>query len=298
MTFSKAEEKKRWSSWFGWRRTSDKDVVDEPVDAKHPPPQAESVSRIRDAEHGPSIGVSRRSASDSDDDEDSSESSDCHEGSSAISPRSIPSPATTVRARANLRTLLRNNLVPPPSPPPLVEMHSALFPRSSACLGSSQRILSLESTMHVRKMLWRLDHRTLSKAEVQSIAGLARRPQPKATSRNGMEKKTDDEMISYASMRVGRFSRGLRKWALRPCFEGRFLVWQPDEKGDVVCKAVMGVERELAVCDLEFTEGTEALAGLELDDEMFERNVFPPPASKGPILNPSAYSGLHPLTPC
>lgn len=145
--------------------------------------------------------------------------------------------------------------------------------------------------MHVRRLLWRLNRQTLSKAEVQSIESLGRKPQPLAVSRNRAERKTDDDMISFALMRVGRYSRGLRKWALRPCFEQRFLVYMPDEQGVVTCKGVMGVDRGLAVCELELSVGAEALAGLDLDDESFEREFSPSlPPPKATVNKPCAIS--------
>ena len=242
--------------------------------------------------------ASRQSLSESDDEESGSDTSEERETSTVISPRLVTSRETIAQARANLRTLLRNTLVPPLSPPPLVETQSLMFPRSTASLGSSQRVLSLESTMHVRRMLWRLDHQTLSSAELQSIEILGRKPKPKAVTRNKVERKTDDEMISFASMRVGRFSRGLRKWALRPCFEQRFFVYMPDDGGVVTCKTVMGVERSLAVCDLEFSIGTEALAGLELDDQSFERNLCPVPQPiRATVNKPCTSSVLYILIP-
>ncbi|EJD01098.1 uncharacterized protein FOMMEDRAFT_141814 [Fomitiporia mediterranea MF3/22] len=300
--FSKSDEKKRWSTWFGWRKPSDKGQATEgPVDTNTDgsAPQPVSAGSIRDSQQRPLPRIPRQSVSDSDDADEgtSSESSENTEGSTVISTRPILQRVSVSQARSNLRTLLHNSLNQVPPPPPVVETPTARFPRSSMASGSVQPTLSLESTIHVRRMLWRLDHQTLSETEVRSIAGLARRPQPKDASRNRSERKTDDEMISYASMRVGQFSRGLRKWALRPCFEQRCLVWAPDEKGDVNCKAVMGVDRQLAVCDLEFCEGTEALAGLQLDDRTFEQILFTPmPEPKGSIHKPTTRKQSPPRT--
>ncbi|KAL5527331.1 hypothetical protein ACEPAG_6122 [Sanghuangporus baumii] len=281
--FSKFEEKKRWSTWFGRRKPSEKDAVrDDPPRSGRSPPQTVATVNTRDDKQQQQQYARReatQSATDSDDDEQtSSDSSDSPESSTVIVRRSVPTRSAVVQARANMRTLLRNTLSRSPSPPPLVETSSTLFPRSCAPAGissSQQHALSLESSMHVRKMLWRLDHQTLSGVEVDSILGLAQRPRPKdASSQNKMEKRSDDDIIAYATMRVGRYSRGLRKWALRPNFEQRFYVWMPDEKGTIICKGVVGV-RGLAVCELEFSEGIEALAGLYLDDEAFEQNLFP-----------------------
>ena len=77
-------------------------------------------------------------------------------------------------------------------------------------------------------------------------------------------------------MRVGRFSRGLRRWATRPCFEQRFRVWAPDAAGtgNVRPTDVTGVERPVAICDLEFSEWVEALAGLGMDDAAFDSAIL------------------------
>ncbi|KAH8113268.1 hypothetical protein DFH11DRAFT_330119 [Phellopilus nigrolimitatus] len=288
VAFPKTDEKKRWSSWFGWRRSPDI-VVDEPGDIGHTSSNATLArGNTRDDEHITSARVARHSIFDTDDDDDSdSESSDYHEGPAAIARRPAHTHTSIVKAQSNLRTLLRNNLMPSPSPPPLVVMpSSAQFPVSSTNHRNAHYEHTFESTLHLHRMLRRLEQQNLTHAELASIASLGSRPQPKVATRNRQD-KTDDEMISDASMRVGQFSRGLRKWASRPCFEQRFLVWQPDETGKVARKNVMGVGRGLAVCDLEFSEGLEALAGLFLDDQAFEMVIFPPPpTAKGPILKP------------
>ena len=63
-------------------------------------------------------------------------------------------------------------------------------------------------------------------------------------------------------------------------------VWVPETEGNgeregeealtVVRRKVMGVDRGLAVTDLEFSEALEVLAGLHLDDSAFERALLPP----------------------
>ena len=63
-------------------------------------------------------------------------------------------------------------------------------------------------------------------------------------------------------------------------------VWVPEAEGNaegedalevrVVRRKVMGVDRGLAVTDLEFSEALEVLAGLHLDDGASERALLPP----------------------
>ena len=96
----------------------------------------------------------------------------------------------------------------------------------------------------------------------------------------------DAEATAEAFRRVVPFCRGLRVWAARPCFEARMDVWVPEAEGNgeregeealtVVRRKVMGVDRGLAVTDLEFSEALEVLAGLHLDDSAFERALLPP----------------------
>ncbi|KAI5124914.1 hypothetical protein M0805_007342 [Coniferiporia weirii] len=296
MAFPKSEDKKKWSNWFGWRKPPDKLLAHGQNDAAQCSPHTTSDYYSRQGVPESLTCTTTRGVSDTEDDDSTSDSSDYLQKSTAMSPRTIPSHATLVQAKSNLRTLLRNSLVPLPSPPPLVDVpFSPHFPRSSAIHSGSQHAHTLESSIHVRKMLHRLERRSLTRSEAQSIAFLGTRPQPKVAARIGLEKRNDDDMLSYASMRVGHFSRGLRKWASRPCFEERYLVYQPDEGGQVVPKKVLGVARGLAVCDLEFSEGLEALGGLALDDKAFETAVFPsPPTSKGPSPKPAARKSSPP----
>ncbi|THH08638.1 hypothetical protein EW145_g2572 [Phellinidium pouzarii] len=279
MAFPKPEDRKRWSSWFGWRKSSDKLSASGPSDRlsasgqaqndiPYLPPRSTPDHSPRDAvlELERTARAPRRSVSDTDDEDLASGSSDSHpETTTANSPRAPLSHATIGQAQANLRTLLRNRLNFSPSPPPLVDTRSSPhFPRSSTDYASSQYMPNLEATLHIRRMMLRLEQCNLTHAEIRSIAILGTRPRPKVAARNGLEKKTDDDMMSYASMRVGRCSRGLHV------------------DGQVVPKKVMGVDRGLAVYDLEFSEWLEALAGLSLDDQAFEAAIFPPqPNPKG-----------------
>lgn len=150
----------------------------------------------------------------------------------------------------------------------------------------------------------RLERRNLTHAEVRSIAVLGARPVPSLNSPvssgersgsstsistivpdSGNGKATDDADVK----RVVTFSRGLRLWCNRPCFEERMDVWTPvlDEVSlevTIVRRKIMGVGRGLAVPELEFSEGLEFLAGLALDDATFERELLPPPQPPAGVL--------------
>lgn len=68
----------------------------------------------------------------------------------------------------------------------------------------------------------------------------------------------DEEAMINQVARSNDWSRGLNRWANRPCFEERNVVWVRSVGGDLVATAVTG--RSIAA--LEFSEGLEALAGL------------------------------------
>lgn len=126
--------------------------------------------------------------------------------------------------------------------------------------------------MHIRRILQRLERGNLSATDMQFIASLGKR---KVAARKASDRRFDDDMASFTAMRVGCYSRGLRMWASRPCFEQRFQVWMPDAERQVAPSQVMGVGRGLAVLDLEVSEWLEAMAGLLLDDQAFDDTIFP-----------------------
>lgn len=251
---------------------------------------------------------------------------------------SVITQAMLAAAQSNLRLMIRNSLmVPQCSPPPLVVLPSSpsssspyasafssassssnspylasnsrsvqppRFPRSISPHLTSSFVHTFESTLHLRRMMRRLERRNLTHAEVRSIAVLGARPVPSLNSPvssgersgsstsistivpdSGNGKATDDADVK----RVVTFSRGLRLWCNRPCFEERMDVWTPvlDEVSlevTIVRRKVMGVGRGLAVPELEFSEGLEFLAGLALDDATFERELLPPPQPPAGVL--------------
>lgn len=308
MSFSKTEDKKRWPNWLtSWRKHSDKTIHDatdmtpsssQTTTVSIPDPSNSLRQQLQHHRNG------ERNESDTENEDSSSDDSDSHANLSGFSPRSISATQIHVpshQARSNLRALLRNRLVNPPSPPPLVEIPSALpFPRSITNVNAQHpkgRPRSFEANMLTFKLLKRLDRGDLTPTETRSISYFANRSQPKPTLRRVgpvLEKKAED-VVSYPSMRIGRYSRGLRKWAARPCFEQRFSVWQSDEYGKLSCKSVAGVGRGLAVLDLEFSERLIVLAGLDLDDETFERELFPPLSDpKKPVYVPNTRQHSEP----
>ena len=283
-------DKKRWSMWFRRKSSSDKDSP--PPDEPTFPPAAGQGRALASASltHVATVPPVRSSAPQwrgESDSEDDAEVSDAEDGldvyRDTVRIRALPSETILLQAKNNLRASLKNHLIPSVSHPPLVDVPaSRRFPRSSGPHAQSQRLLTLETSMHIRKILLRIERGNLSAADLRSIAALGKH---KVTVRKSSDRRVDDDMASFTAMRVGYYSRGLRMWASRPCFENRYQVWMPDEDGQgAIAKQVMGVGRGLAVLDLEVSEWLEAMAGLILDDQAFEETIFPqaPPSKSVP----------------
>lgn len=67
----------------------------------------------------------------------------------------------------------------------------------------------------------------------------------------------------------------MKRWAMRPCFEERVVVYKAHDDKNSGAVVIAPVERDsrAAVAALEFSEGAEALAGLH------RQNELPPPPS-------------------
>jgi len=189
---------------------------------------------------------------------------------------SAPISRETSKALANLHALTLDALVPPSSAPPLVSTASSVpFPRSSNRLHSAHSVSSaLHSPLHVeihrKRLLRRIERRQLSLTEQESIQTLTTRS---AKPRNADKRKLPSAEETYEDSKAvgGGWSKGMKRWATRPCFEERVVVWKPIDDKIVV----IPVERDsrAAVAALDFSEGAEALAGLH------RQNELPPPPS-------------------
>ena len=191
--------------------------------------------------------------------------------------RATAAPITkeTSKALANLQALTIDALVPPTCAPPLVQTSSSVpFPRSSnrvQTVATSQRQYSALHTEILRKrLLRRIERRALTETEQESIRVLAKRaPRP----RNADQRKLPAAEETYEDSKSvgGGWSKGMKRWAMRPCFEERVVVWIAQPTGVTVCT----VQRDsrCSVAALEFSEGAEALAGLH------RQNELPPPPS-------------------
>ncbi len=177
MAFPKPEqEKKKWSGWFGRRKSSLKAVADSDgmVNAAIPPVQNHNPPRPL---HDRPPVINSDDDSDNDDDDDCSDEYGVADIAMAPSSRIVLSPATYAKAQANLRVILRNKLVSTHDAPPLVDKSSPpFFPRSAAVRMPFHH--TLQSAMHTRKMLRRIERKSLTRNEHASIAAFGARPKP------------------------------------------------------------------------------------------------------------------------
>jgi hypothetical protein len=95
--------------------------------------------------------------------------------------------------------------------------------------------------------------------------------------RNAAKRKLPAAEETYEDSKAvgGGWSKGMKKWASRPCFEERVVQFKPTSMGI----ASMPVEKDVrfGVAALEFSEGAEALAGLHRQNEL-----PPPPSGESP----------------
>ncbi|KIM25263.1 hypothetical protein M408DRAFT_26452 [Serendipita vermifera MAFF 305830] len=187
----------------------------------------------------------------------------------------VPLTKEASKALANLQALTIDALVPPTCAPPLVQTSSSVpFPRSSnrvQTLVSTHRQHSpLHSEILRKRLLRRIERRVLTETEQESIQRLAKRtPRP----RNADQRRLPAAEETYEDSKAvgGGWSKGMKRWAMRPCFEERVVVWNAQASGVTVCPVQR--DSKFGVATLEFSEGAEALAGLH------RQNELPPPPS-------------------
>jgi hypothetical protein len=204
--------------------------------------------------------------SSSDEDEDESEAQPATPRPMRLTSRPSPlvspaSPAASSQAVANVRQLTMQSLVPPFSPPPLLHLPGkALFPRSANSTSLLVKQESLRSRNFRARMLRRLDTKPLASADAQLLAPFANRVISEKHKRSSFVLDENAVRGDYTK-RIGSSSTGLKRWATRPPFEGRFAVWTSD--GNVVISAVVALARPgFAVAALEISTEVELLAGL------------------------------------
>ncbi|KAF8266863.1 hypothetical protein EI94DRAFT_1771996 [Lactarius quietus] len=203
------------------------------------------------------------------DDETSDESSSSESESPSTSPpvsstADKPQPDPHLSPVDFVASLTMNNIPPAFSPPPLLHISNApLFPRSS---NSAHRLAfcdSIESTMHRKRLLHRLQ--SLTPADRRLLAAVGPRTSSAAQRRTLLQPEEGESL-------------GLRQWIARPYFEERTVLWVPDDAGTVVWTTVKG--SGFGVWALDVPETLELLAGYDnFDMDDVQPGSPPPPPS-------------------
>lgn len=266
-------KKGSWKSWLGGKNAP---VSDHPEGRRSPPWQSSQNALL----------PTKSGANEMDD--ASSQSDDPYGNPDDIHTQSY-SPQQIVTARANARILIMNSLVREPTPPPLLQYSDTVsFPRSCHSSRRLHRRETLESELHKKSLLARLDR--LSPSSESSIVPLASKPVlPKPQSHRNIQ-----EDVFPSAHSVSFHSSGLVNWVSRPCFEDRLQLWTRSDSGEIIRTRIPG--SHLGVAALEFSESLELLAGTLLEsDEEVEANITFDPVLEF-TLPPLALSGYIPLS--
>jgi hypothetical protein len=210
------------------------------------------------------------------------ESDDDTSDESSSSESEPPSTSPPVRSRVDkpdphltpvdfVASLTMNHIPPAFSPPPLLHYPNApLFPRSSNSVHRLKFCDTIESTMHRRRLLHRLQY--LTPADRRLLAAFGPRISSAAQRRTLLQ---PEEGERYDLKQVQSSSLGLKRWIARPYFEERTVLWAPDDAGTVVRTTVKG--SGFGVWALDVPETLELLAGLDNFDMDDVRPGSPPP---------------------
>ncbi|KAG8218582.1 hypothetical protein J3R82DRAFT_4223 [Butyriboletus roseoflavus] len=231
-------KKGSWKSWLAGRNAA---ISDHPEE-HHPPPWKSSQNALRPPK--PASNETDDASSQFDDSYGSPD--DIHTLSS--------SPQQITTARANARIMIMNSLVHELASPPLFQLSGTIsFPRSCNKPRRLRRRETLESELHKKSLLARLDR--LSPSAESSIAPLASKPlSPKPETQPNLQV---DVFPSADS--VSFHSTGLENWVLRPCFEDRLQLWFHSDSGEIIRTRIPG--SHFGVAALEFSESLELMAG-------------------------------------
>ncbi|KAH7914202.1 hypothetical protein BJ138DRAFT_448814 [Hygrophoropsis aurantiaca] len=263
-------KKTNWKSWLGGRKPTTGLRNDWDFKPEWLPPLPTSDLRP------PQIDLSN-------DTDDASSQSDQYFDHPQL-PQPI-SPAITAQARANIRTMIANSLMPQSALPPLLDYPPNLpFPRSGHKSSRLLRTETVATRMHRALLLKRLND--LTPVDEHSIAPLASRPIVIAKQH---PKFSLDEEHRPPVKYISAHSAALNSWVSRPCYEERVLVWTRQENsGDTICTRVTG--SALGVAALELSRSIEALAGFETEedyDPMAEASLDAIQVSAVPIALPA-----------
>jgi hypothetical protein len=178
-----------------------------------------------------------------------------------------------------LKALTTNSIEPIFSPPPLLHYPNVpVFPRSSNGSRSLPFRDTMESTMHRKRLLHRIQRGHLTPPDQRLLATIGSRA-PSAARRRALVQPDEGERYDLNHMRSS--SLGLKQWTTRPYFEERCLVSVPDEAGTVVWTTIKG--SGFGVWALEVSETLELMAGLIGADDLLTIGT---PAATAPNNSP------------
>ncbi|KAI0068598.1 hypothetical protein BV25DRAFT_15598 [Artomyces pyxidatus] len=242
--------KKAWIPWMAGKKPQfvDSPTIDHPQFWSATPQMTQPSSR-------PHIVLNDEAESE----EDTSESEESEsEGGRTPAPQS--SRGRTLAPLEFIQALTSNNLPPAFSPPPLLHLpNTLLFPRSSNASRSLPHVDTLESEMHKKRILRRLQRQPLSPSDQRFLASFGPRVTSAAARRTLPQ---PDEAARLDLKYVEPHSRGLKTWIARPYFEEQMAVWAPDEAtGNILRSPVKG--SGFGVWALDVSAGLEALAGVD-----------------------------------
>ncbi|KAF8238764.1 hypothetical protein L208DRAFT_208350 [Tricholoma matsutake] len=187
-------------------------------------------------------------------------------------------PYSPAKARQNLKLIVENSLVPPPSCSPFIQHSdtSPIFPWSCNPASDFPRKNSMLSNLLKTRLLRRLEDssRSLSRSEQLYIAPLGSR-QISPVARHSSSSLPFDEPAPWKKTLISLSSPGLHRWISRPCFEDRYSVVIPTDEG-VFRQRVTGTA--FAVASLEYSEALDAMAGY-IDDVAPSTTSFTPDVS-------------------
>ncbi|KAF8845858.1 hypothetical protein BDN67DRAFT_961507 [Paxillus ammoniavirescens] len=243
-------KKGNWKSWLGGKKPPGS--INDVEEITHPSwplaPTSKAVLRPPNADPFNQI-------------DDASSQSEDEYGQPEVPHYQTYTPQQMTTARTNARIIMMNSLIHQPTSPPLLRSPDAVsFPRSGRNYRHIPRRETMESELHRKALLTRLD--SLSSSAESSIAQLASK---KVAPNSQIYPNFQDDFFPSANS-VTVHSNGLSNWVSRPCYEDRARVWTRGDSGEVTCTRIPG--SQLGVAALEFSETLELLAGtlLESDD--------------------------------
>ncbi len=227
------------------------------------------------------------------DDASSSSSKEESVDEGPLSPSNPASASPSLSPIAYFRVITTNALAQPFSPPPLLYVpNSPLYPRSCNPIRQLAPSESLRVRMHRKHLLARLDV-----TDTRDLAAFSQRHGVPARSKR-LSLVLDDVALKRGHQ-VGPSSQGLRRWAERPCFEDRVIIYLPsqDTESGLCCERVSA---SMAVEALGYSEELELLAAL--DEPQVQDPVFTVPSPTSPSLDlsltpPMASVSSNPPTP-